>query len=329
MKALILQEPGRLDSLSVITDREKPVPEADEIVVKVMYAGLNPSDHQVASYEGLSSERPRVLGLEVSGIVEAAGAEANGFKAGDRVYYLRSIDNLDGGFAEYARTKAHTVSKLPAYMPFEVAAVVPAAGFTAYQAVIQKLRPLPGRTILIHGGAGGVGGYTIQLARHRGLTVITTCLSADFDYVTGLGADHAVDFTSPDPYGQIAALTGGAGIDYILNTVSSESATRDMELLAFGGEMAVTAGFPDFRRLRFYDRGMSLHEIALGAVYTGGTFEAQANLAKIGNEVARLLAEGTLMPPQITVIAMEEIPVYLKKLKEGKITGKVAARIGG
>ncbi|SDF17128.1 hypothetical protein SAMN04488542_106167 [Fontibacillus panacisegetis] len=112
---------------------------------------------------GLASEKKRVLGLEVAGTIDAVGKNVNQFKAGNRVYYLRSINNLDGGFAEYSRTTTHTASKLPREIPFGVAAMVPAAGFTAYQAVIQKLRPLP--IILIHGGAGEVGGYAIQLAK--------------------------------------------------------------------------------------------------------------------------------------------------------------------
>lgn len=327
MKALVLEEPGRLDSLTAVTNREKPDINDNEIRVKVYSAGLNPSDYQVAAYAGLASEKKRVLGLEVSGTIDAVGKNVNQFKAGDRVYYLRSIDNLDGGFAEYSRTTAHTASKLPEEISFGVAAVVPAAGFTAYQAVIQKLRPLPGRTILIHGGAGGVGGYAIQLAKLSGLNVITTCLGKDFDYVKGLGADQAIDFTSEDVYAVIESLTNGKGVDYVLNTVGPESATKDLGVLAFGGEMAVTAGFPDFSKLRFYEKGMSLHEIALGAVHTDGDEEAQANLARIGDEFAKLLAEKKIVPPQITTITMEEIPDYLVRLKEGKITGKVVARI--
>lgn len=192
---------------------------------------------------------------------------------------------------------------------------------------MQKLKPQSGGTILIHGGAGGVGGYAIQLAKICGLKVITTCLGKDFDYVRTLGADEAIDFTKGSLYEEILNLTSGRGVDYVLNTISSDSATKDLEVLAFGGEMVVTAGFPDFSRIRFYDKGMSLHEIALGAAHTHGDFNAQTNLAKIGDHFSRLLAEGKIIPPQITTITMEEIPAYLKKLKEGKVTGKVAVRV--
>ncbi|MBA9087923.1 NADPH:quinone reductase-like Zn-dependent oxidoreductase [Fontibacillus solani] len=327
MKALILEKPGELDSLTVVTNREMPEPKDNEIRVKVIAAGLNPSDYQVAEHAGLESEKKRVLGLEVAGIVDAVGSSVNNFKIGDRVYYLRSINNLDGGFAEYSVTTAHTASKLPDEVPFELAAVVPAAGYTAYQAIMQKLKPQSGGTILIHGGAGGVGGYAIQLAKICGLKVITTCLGKDIDYVRALGADEAIDFTKGSVYEEISNLTNGRGVDYVLNTISPDSATKDLEVLAFGGEMVVTAGFPDFSRIRFYDKGMSLHEIALGAAHTHGDFNAQSNLARIGDHFGKLIAEGKIIPPQITTITMEEIPAYLKKLKEGKITGKVAARV--
>ncbi|MEK4058461.1 MULTISPECIES: zinc-binding dehydrogenase [Paenibacillus] len=327
MKALILEKPGELDSLTVVTNREMPEPKDNEIRVKVYAAGLNPSDYQVAEYDGLESEKKRVLGLEIAGIVDAVGSSVNNFKIGDRVYYLRSINNLDGGFAEYSVTTAHTASKLPDEVPFELAAVVPAAGYTAYQAIMQKLKPQSGGTILIHGGAGGVGGYAIQLAKICGLKVITTCLGKDIDYVRVLGADEAIDFTKGSVNEEILNLTNGRGVDYVLNTISPDSATKDLEILAFGGEMVVTAGFPDFSRIRFYDKGMSLHEIALGAAHTHGDFNAQSNLARIGDHFGKLIAEGKIISPQITTITMEEIPTYLKKLKEGKITGKVAARV--
>ncbi|MGF9858570.1 zinc-binding dehydrogenase [Priestia endophytica] len=328
MKALVLEEPGKIEGLKVISNREKPIPKENEIRVKVFYSALNPSDYQVATYSDLVSERKRVLGLDVAGVVDAVGSGVNNFNVGDRVYYLRSIENLDGGFAEYACTTAHTASKLPKELPFEVAAAVPGAGFTAYQAIIQKLRVQAGKTILIHGGAGGVGGNAIQLAKLSGLTVYTTCLGKDIEYVKSLGADHAIDFEKEDVYAVLSKLTKERGVDYVLNTIGSESATNDIEYaLAFGGEIVVTAGFPESKSLRFYDKGISLHEIALGAAHTKGDFKAQCNLAHIGNKFAQLLVDKKISPPKLTIISMEEIPEYLVKMKQGKITGKVVAKI--
>lgn len=327
MKALILDEPGKLESLKVIYDREKPMPKENEIRVKVHAVGLNPSDYQTASYDGLNDDRKRVLGLEVAGVVDEVGSDVKNFKVGDRVYYLRSILNLDGGFAEYACTIAHAASKLPEEVPFEVAAVAPAAGFTAYQMVIQKLKPEQGKKILIHGGAGGVGGYSIQLAKLCGLTVYTTCLGKDMEYAKSLGADVAIDYVKEDIYAEIYKLTNGRGVDYVINTLNPESATKDLDILALNGQIALTAGFPDFSKLHFYEKGISIHEIALGIPFTNGDYEAQCDIAKIGDKFAELLAEGKISAPKLTVISIEEILKYLVKMKEGKIIGKVVAKI--
>jgi NADPH:quinone reductase-like Zn-dependent oxidoreductase len=327
MKALVLEEPGKLEGLRLVQNREMPVPKENEIRVKVFAAGLNPSDYQTAEYGGLPVDRKPVLGLDVSGIVDAIGSEVNNVKVGDRVYYLRSIENMDGGFAEYSITKAHTVSKLPDAIPYEVAAAIPGAGFTAYQAIIQKLRPQAGKTILIHGGAGGVGGFAIQLSKLCGLKVYTTCRGKDFSYTKSLGADEAIDFTKEDMYQEIMNLTEGRGVDYVLNTISSESATKDIDILAYGGEIAVIAGFPDFGRFRFYEKGLSLHEIALGISLTCKDPRAEYNLAYIGEAFAKLIAKGKIKSPVLTIISMEQIPEYLAKMKERKITGKVVAKI--
>lgn len=327
MKALVLKEQGNFDSLTVVHDRPKPEPNSDEIRVKVVAAGLNPSDYQTASYRGLAGNTTRVLGLDIAGIVDSVGGDVTNFNVGDRVYYLRNITNEHGGFAEYAVTTAHTASKLPDNIPFACAGVAPGAGFTAYQAIIQKLRPQAGKSILIHGGAGGVGGYAIQLAKLSGLTVYTTCQARDIPYVLSLGAVQAIDYLSQDVYAEIGRLTQDQGVDYVLSTINSDTATRDIDALRFGGEIVVTAGFPDFNRFRFYDKGLSLHEIALGAAHTVNDHAVQSTLADIGDAFAALLSEQQIQPPAITPITMEAIPEYLKRMQRGEIQGKVVAMI--
>ncbi|WP_054957938.1 zinc-binding dehydrogenase [Paenibacillus dakarensis] len=328
MKALVLREQGNLNSLTIVHNRKIPIPKSNEIRVRVVAAGLNPSDHQIASYKGTGfAEEERVLGIDIAGIVDAVGSDVTNLVVGDRVYYLRSINNEHGGFAEYAVTTAHTVSKLPNDIPFAFAGVSPGAGFTAYQAIVQKLKLQAGRTILIHGGAGGVGGFAIQLAKLHNLTVYTTCQASDIPYVLSLGADLAIDYENQDVYAEINKLTNHLGVDYVLSTINPETATKDIDILRFGGEIVVTAGFPDFSRLHFYEKGLSLHEIALGAAHTVNDPQVQSNLAVIGDEFAKLISGQHIKPPAITSIKMEEIPAYLLKLKSGSIQGKVVAII--
>ena len=325
MKALIIQEPGSLEGLRM-TEKTKPIPGKGEVRIKVLSAGLNPSDFQYAKFNKAEDEE-RVLGIDICGIVDSIGSEVTNLNKGDRVYYLRSIENLHGGFAEYAITPAHVVSVLPDNIPAHVAGVIPGAGFTAYQALFQKLRPISGRTILIHGGAGGVGSFAIQLAKYAGLSVVTSCLEKDMEYVRSLGADKAIDFQSEDVHAVTMEWTTQRGVDYVLSTVGPEVATKDIDVLAFGGEIVVTAGFPDFNRLRFYDKGLSLHEMATGAALTSGDKQAEENIAVIGKELATLVSKGIIAPPKMTLIGLEEVPSYLKMMEQGKITGKIVAMI--
>lgn len=312
MKALVIKEAGSIDGLKLV-DKEIPSPNKGEVRIKVLFAGLNPSDFQYAQYNKVADEG-RVLGIDICGVVDGVGSDVNNLKVGDRVYYLRSIDNTNGGFAEYAITPAHLISVLLEDVPSSVAGILPGAGFTAYQAIVQKLRPVSGRTILIHGGAGGVGGFAIQLAKLAGLTVITSCLGKDFDYVLSLGADKAIDFTSEDVHLQTMKFTNQRGVDYVLNTVGSEIATKDLDVLAFGGEIAVTEGFPDFARMKFYDKGISLHEMATGAALTSNDKQSEENIAEIGNELSKLIADNKVIPPKITTISLKEVPQYLKMI---------------
>ncbi|NRG33073.1 zinc-binding dehydrogenase [Niallia circulans] len=325
MKALVIQEPKSISGLRII-EKKIPEPQKGEIRIKVQAAGLNPSDFQYALFNEVANEE-RVLGIDVCGVVDKIGNDVNNINVGDRVYYLRSLDNIHGGFAEYAITPANLVSILPKEIPSHIAGVVPGAGFTAYQAIMQKLRPVPGKTILIHGGAGGVGSFAIQFAKFAGLTVISSCLSKDVDYVRSLGADKVIDFTTNDVHEETMKYTNQRGVDYILSTIGSDIATKDLDVLAIGGEIAVTAGFPKFDKIKFYEKGLSIHELALGLALTSGDSQAEKNIKKIGDEVAELIANNKIKPPKITKIKLEEVPMYLEKLKNGEITGKVVAEV--
>lgn len=121
---------------------------------------------------------------------------------------------------------------------FEQAAALPCAGFTAYQALYRKLHVQPGQTVLGVGGAGGVGGFAVQLAASSGCVVIATCSSRNLDYVRGLGATYVVDYTTESLTERVRTLTDGRGVDAVLDTVSSASATEAASLLACTAQAA-------------------------------------------------------------------------------------------
>ncbi|MCQ4637426.1 zinc-binding dehydrogenase [Anaerovorax odorimutans] len=326
MKAIVLTQTGHLDNLKYTEERQIPQPGDNEIRVRVMAVGLNPVDYKLAEGWGdVQWEQPPVLGLDVAGIVDALGSRVTGFAPGERVFYHGSLAECSGGFAEYACTTAHTVSRLPQEIDFESAAALPCSGFTAYQAVIEKLKLDSSKTILIHGGAGGVGGYGVQLAKLKGARVFSTCSARNDQYVKSLGADEIIHYRDEDIGQRVLELTDGRGVDYVVNTVDSETATKDIDLLAFSGELVAVVELPDFSRLRFYEKGMSIHEVALGGAHINGDLRAQKKLAEIGERYTRLLLESKIKLPAIRRIRLEEIPEGLAELKTRHVSGKIVA----
>jgi NADPH:quinone reductase-like Zn-dependent oxidoreductase len=212
----------------------------------------------------------------------------------------------------------------------EQAAAIPCSGFTAYQAIVNKLKIItsqPDATILIHGGAGGVGGYAIQLAKAKELRVISTCSENHKEYVRNLGADVVIDYRNENVFESVMKETNGRGVDYIVNTIDADSATRDIDMLAFGGELVAIVEHPHFERLKFYEKALSIHEVALGGAHLNGDWKSQLQLAEIGRAFLELMEKGIIQPLDLTIISLEEIPEYLGKLKGRHLAGKIVAKI--
>lgn len=325
MKALVLHD----NKLVMENDRPIPEPEEDEIRVKVACCGLNPVDYKLMSGWGDPGwKEPPVLGLDVSGVVDKVGIGVEKFKVGDRVYYHGSLAKINGGFAEYACTTALTVSLMDDKVGFEVAAAVPCSGFTAYQATMDKLKLDSTKTVLIQAGAGGVGGYAIQLAKHKGAMVITTCSARNDEYVRSLGADYIVHYGEDDIEKSVMEITGGRGVDYAVDTVGGETATQAIDYLAFSGQLVCIVDLPDFNRIRFFEKGISIHEVALGGAHINGDTVAKRHLAEIGDDYMRLLADGSVKPPKMQIISLEQVAEYMKLLETRHVSGKIVARIG-
>jgi NADPH:quinone reductase-like Zn-dependent oxidoreductase len=191
----------------------------------------------------------------------------------------------------------------------------------------RKIKPSVGETILIHGGAGGVGGFAIQHAKYLGLTVLTTCSLENFDAVRALGADHPIDYRNNSVTARVMELTNGRGVDIAINTVSCESATEDMERLAFGGHLACVAGLPDFSKIKPFTRAISIHESALGGAHISGDVTAQVDLAEMGKEMMELLSRKNISSMLTEIISLEEIPGALTRLSQRHVRGKIVATL--
>ncbi|MGN7472352.1 zinc-binding dehydrogenase [Brevibacillus sp. SAFN-007a] len=325
MKALLLEEKANVFEMKV-GDVEKPSPKPGEILVKIKATACNPVDYQTGIRGNPNWVYPHVLGLDSAGVVEEVGEKVTNIQVGDRVVYHSDLTKK-GGYAEYGVTTAHTVSVIPEGVSFEEAAALPCAGYTAYQALFHKMRASRGETIFVHAGAGGVGGFAIQLAKNAGLTVLTTASSMNHAYVKSLGADYAIDYQKEDFVEKALEITNGRGVDLVLDTVGRENAEKSLRALAFNGQIAFIAGAPDVNDAISFARPLSFHQVALGSVHQSGNIREQRKLSEIGNHMLSLLQEGKLNPLVEKIIAMEEVPAALAELATRKGKGKIVAKI--
>ncbi|MFT5090699.1 MAG: NADPH2:quinone reductase [Candidatus Latescibacterota bacterium] len=325
MRALLLDQPGSVDTLRVAAAPD-PEPGAGEIRVKVAAMGLNPVDYKLAGRGNPAWAYPHILGLDVAGTIDALGAGVDGWALGDRVYYHGDLTR-SGGFAEFAITTAHTVAEIPASVSFADAAAIPCAGLTAYQGLVRRLRIQKGQTVWVQGGAGGVGGYGVQIAANAGATVITTSSQRNFDYVKGLGATHVIDYQAEDVVARIMDITEGRGVDAVQAAVDADSADQGLAALAFAGAISCIAGLPTLSDQAFA-KAISLHKISLGAAHPSNNRAAQLDLAQMAGEMIALVADKKINPMVEQVIALEDIPAGLAQLESRHVRGKIVAVMG-
>lgn len=325
MKALVLERPGKPDTLHT-ADIPQPKPDDGEVRVKVHAVGLNPVDYKLAASGHPEWEYPFILGLDVAGVVDAVGSDVTEWEVGDPVYYHGDASK-PGGYGQYAIAPAHMLNWLPDGLSFAQAAALPCAGFTAYQALNRKLRVQSGKTLLVHGGAGGVGGFAVQLARAAGVKVIATCSRHNFNFVKDLGADEVIDYKQEDVAGRVLTLTNDRGVDYVLDTVGSANATASLDMLAYGGELVCVAGFPDLGDYEHFSKAISVHEVALGRVYSSEDRIAQDDLARVGREFGTMVSKGTIRPMLEETIQLEDIPDALVRLSMRHVRGKIVAQV--
>jgi len=320
MKAWYIDSPGPIES-GQFGELERPSAKAGELLVRVHAVALNPVDYKVTANGNPAWHYPHVPGVDLAGTVEQAAPDT-GFQIGDRVAVHTDLAR-DGAFAEYAVVDARAAGRMPDAVSFEEAASILCAGMTAYQAVIQELNTTDKETILIHAGAGGVGGFAIQLAKRLGLRVATTASAANHDYVKQLGADLAIDYSKEDVTGRVREWTDGRGVDLILNTVGRDEATADLGRLAFSGQLAFIAGGPDTSVVKPFTLAPSIHEVALGAAHASKDETAIRNLARMAERLMELVADDELDPLIAEVLPAERLAEGLKQVQGRHVRGKL------
>ncbi|MEV1009443.1 zinc-binding dehydrogenase [Streptomyces sp. NPDC049881] len=326
MRALVLDRPGSPDTLRLA---DLPVPEAGpgQVRVRVEACGLNPVDYQIAGGGHPQWEWPHVLGLDVAGTVDAVGEGVTQVRVGQRVAFHGDL-RRPGGFAEFAVADADVLAPLPDDLDAVTAAALPCAGMAAYQAVFRRLHVTAGRTVLVTGGAGGVGGFAVQLAAGVGARVIATSSAGNAAYVRQLGAHDVVDYQQQDVAARVRELTGGRGVDAVVDTVGPDSAAAHLGLLVHGGGLVAVSGRPERNTVAPFTTAPSLHEIALGSAYSHGDEQARADLAAMLGALFTMVTEKRLAPMTSRTVALEEVPSSLAELATRHARGKTVYAAG-
>jgi NADPH2:quinone reductase len=315
MRAMVIDEFGSPEVLQP-RDVERPEPGPDELRVRVIASGTNPVDAKIrAAGRWAGIALPAILGYDVSGVVEAVGSAVEGFAAGDEVFYTPEIfGNRLGSYAEYNVAPAAIVARKPAALSHVDAAAVPLAGGTAWEAVVRRLRLRAGETILVHGGAGGVGSFAVQIARACGARVLATAGPENQDELRRLGADVAIDYRADPMLQQVNEATAGRGVDAVLDTAGGDNIARSLALTRPFGRLACI--LPPAGDLG----ALSRRNLTLFGVFLT---REHARL----EEMTPLLESGRIKPAVAEVLPLEEVRRAHERLGSGHGRGKIVLRV--
>ncbi|MCF0060612.1 zinc-dependent alcohol dehydrogenase family protein [Dyadobacter chenwenxiniae] len=237
MKAAILKEFGPAENFEIV-DVPMPKPGFREVLVKVFATSVNPLDYQVrrGDYKNELS-LPVITGHDVSGEIVEVGQGVENFKIGDQVYYTPEIFKGQGSYAQYHCAHESIIALKPKNLSHLEAATLPLAAGTAWEMLVTRAQLKINQSILIHGGAGGVGIPTIQIAKAMGAIVFTTARKVHHRFLLELGADHVIDYENENYIDAIQQLTGGKGVDVIIDTLGGNTLSDSGLILSQMGQV--------------------------------------------------------------------------------------------
>ena len=334
MKAAVLTHYDKKGTELDIREISTPTPEEDEVLVKIMTAGVNPLDNMIIRGEVkliVPYETPLVMGNEFAGVVEKTGKNVAGFKPGDRVYGRMPLKKI-GAFAEYAAVKETALAVIPEYLSFEEAATVPLTALTAMQA-FEVMDVHAGESVFISGGTGSLGAMAIPVAKSLGLHVYTNGSGDNEERVRKLGAERFIDYRKEN-YADVLA-----DVDHVLDTLGDRELPNEFRVLKEGGNLVSLRGLPNgrfarrngmplFKRLFFQLAGSKYDRMAAAKKQTYDFLFVHEDGSQL-DRIGRLFDKEHSLETSIdTVYDLEEINKALTKVKQGKSKGKTIITVG-
>lgn len=321
MKAAVLTRFGDSDAFELL---DVPVPAVGprEVRVRVHATAINPLDYQIRRGDYVDYvPLPAIIGHDISGVVEEIGSHVTEFAAGDEVYYTPKIFGGAGSYAEQHVADVSLVGRKPKNISHLEAASLTLVGGTVWEAFVTRAQLAVGETVLIHGGAGGVGSVAIQVAKAIGARVITTASPRNDDFVRKLGADDVIHYSAEDYVDAVFKLTAGRGANVVFDTIGGDTLTRSPLALADAGRVVSIVDIKQPRNLiEAWGKNAAYH-----FVFT------RQNRGKL-DALTELIERGLVKPVVGAVLPLARIGEAHDLLENGSargLRGKVAIDIAG
>lgn len=313
MKAIILNAPGGIDQLQY-TEVPQPAVGENEVLIQVKAISLNPVDVKTRAGKGVYGRLKElthlIIGWDIAGIVAAVGTKVTTFRPGDAVFGMVNFPGHGQAYAEYVAAPAHHLAHKPTTISFEEAAAATLAPLTVWQAMANHPQVGPGKRVLIHAAAGGVGHFAVQIAKYRGAYVIGTSSAANKDFVLRLGADEHIDYRA-QPFEQVAGP-----IDFVLDTLGGDNIDRSLTIINRGGAIiSILSGLSEAVVQKAKDKGVD------------GSFMLVQSSGRDLEAIAALLANGTLKTHISQVYPFHEMGAAHLHVETGRTVGKVVVNV--
>lgn len=306
MRAIRLHHVGGSEAL-LYEAAPKPIPKDNQVLVRVYATAITPTEFAwyptFHTPDGANRQFPIILGHEFSGGVDAIGPECMGLQVGDPVFGLNDWF-INGAQADYCLTVPANIAPKPATLDHTQAAVVPISALTAWQGLIDRAQLSEGQRVLVHGAAGGVGSFAVQVARHKKAHVLATASAANADFVMALGADEVIDYQS------ISFESVVRDVDVVFDTVGGDTRDRSWGILKKGGHLVTIAA----------DAERSSQARVRDAFFIVEPKRVQLI------EISRLIDAGVIRPIVGAVFAMED---FRQAYEQKPVHGKHVLRIAG
>jgi NADPH:quinone reductase-like Zn-dependent oxidoreductase len=308
MKAVVIHQYGGPEQLTY-EETEDPSINPDDVLIRVHSTSVNPIDWKIR--QGQRKEQtqrvfPLILGWDVSGTIEKAGTRVTGFKKGDEVYGRPDVSR-NGTYAEYVAVRAAEISLKPKTIAHNLAAAVPLAGLTAWQGIFDHGKLQPGQKILIHGAAGGVGTFAVQLAKWKGAYVIGTASGKNISFLKELGADEVIDYQAAHFEEKLRDL------DVVFDTIGGEVQTNSLPVLKPGGILVSTVGIKDMEAIQA--KGLQ------GAQYMAQSIPEQLR------QLAQLIDADKIKPVIAMILPLKDAAEAHRISEQGHTRGKIVLQV--